>query len=182
MQFVVSKKPKEYLKQGPTGCGLYAIKGILSAYGKDDGRNPFVYYPAGVLPFITTRLRLINILRSRGFDAHWRSARELSNAQKLAALKESLLRDTPVMLHIGNGYRKNGIWSKTRWLLVSHWVTLWGFDDEKSVFYIYDPCVPLRYHDKDVPIGNTQRTYDQVLRDWGGGPRWWWRYGYISIH
>ncbi|OGZ96845.1 MAG: hypothetical protein A3J10_03530 [Candidatus Sungbacteria bacterium RIFCSPLOWO2_02_FULL_54_10] len=181
MKFVVSKKPKEYLKQGPTGCGLYAIKGILSAYGKDDGRNPFAYWHGGILPFITTRLRLIGILCSYGFDAKWGHMRELSDEQKIAALQGLLRRDTPVMMHIGNGYRKDGIWSKLRWRIVSHWITLWGFDDEKGVFYIYDPCVPLRYHDKSIPVGNVQRTYQQVLRDGSGGPRWWWRYGYITF-
>ena len=181
MQFIVSKKPKEYLKQGPTGCGLYSIKGILSAYGKDDGRNPFAYWSGGILPFITTRLRLVNILRSYGFDAKWECARELSNEQKIAALKKLLCYDAPVMMHIGNGYRKNGIWSKLRWRVVSHWITLWGFDDEKEIFYIYDSCVPLRYYDKSIPVGNVQRAYGQVLRDWHGGPRWWWRYGYIKL-
>lgn len=181
MQFVVSKRPKEYLKQGPTGCGLYSIKGILSAYGKDNGRNPFAYWRGGILPFITTRLRLVNILRSYDFNARWGCARGLSDEQKLATLKELLSRDTPVMMHIGNGYSKNGIWSKVRWRIVSHWITLWGFDDEKGVFYIYDSAVPLRYHDKSIPAGNIQRTYQQVLRDWGGGPRWSWRYGYITI-
>ncbi|MEK7099410.1 MAG: hypothetical protein AAB916_02740 [Patescibacteria group bacterium] len=182
MRFVVSKRPREYLKQGgPTGCGLYAIKGILSAYGKDDGKNLFAYYPMGILPFITTPSRLIHILRSYGFDAKWGRVQESSDTEKLTALKEMLLLDAPVMLHIGNGYRKNGIWSKTRWRIVSHWITLWGFDDKTGVFYIYDPCVPRRYHDKNIPIGNTQRTYEQVLRDCGGSPRWWWRYGYICL-
>lgn len=181
MQFVVSKKPEEYLKQGPTGCGLYSIKSILSAYGKDDGRHPFAYWHGGILPFITTRLRLVNILRQYGFGAKWGCVRELSDEQKLTTLKELLLRDTPVMIHIGNGYRKNDTWSKVRWRIVSHWITLCGFDDEKRVFYIYDSCVPLRYHNKSIPIGNIQRTYQQVLRDWGGGPRWWWRYGYIKL-
>ncbi len=185
MKFVISKKPKEYLKQGPTGCGLYSIKGILSAYGTDDGRHPFMYGPLGILPFVMTPLHYVKILRSYGFGAEWQDTHklsELSDAQKLATLKELLRRDMPVMMHIGNGYRGRGIiWSRWRWRIVSHWITPWGFDNEKGAFYIYDSCVPLRYHNKSIPTGNVQRTYEQVLRDWGGGPWQQRRYGYIKI-
>lgn len=167
--FVVSKKPKEYLRQGPTGCNVFSVKGILSAYGKDDGRHPFAYYPLSILPFVTTPFRLVKILRSYGIGAEWRHARELSDEQKLKILKDLLRRDTPVMMHIGNGYRGRGIWSKIRWQLISHWITLWGFDDGRDMFYIYDSAVPARYYDKKLPTGNISRTYTQVLRDWGGG-------------
>lgn len=181
MKFVVSKKPKEYLKQGPTGCGAFSVKGILSAYGKDDKAHPFQYLPLSAIPFVTNSFHWVKVLRLYGLDAHMQSLRHMNNEERIKMLKDLLRTDTPVMLCIGNGYRGNGIWSKIRWQLISHWITLWGFDDEKGTFFIYDSAVPLRYHDKNIPIGNVTSTYQQVARDIRGGQPWWWRYRYIKI-
>ncbi|HEY4521895.1 MAG TPA: hypothetical protein VJH05_02020 [Candidatus Paceibacterota bacterium] len=181
MKFVVSKKPKEYLKQGPIGCGAFSVKGILSAYGKDDKNHPFEYLPYSRIPFVTNSSHWTNIFRSYSLNAKRESMRELSEEQRLEIIKTAIRRDTPVMLLIGNGYRGNGIWSAVRWWLISHWITVWGFDDEQGVFYIYDSAVSRKYYDKDIPTGNVKRTYKNVLRDLRGGQPWWWRYHYITI-
>lgn len=181
MKFITSKRPKEYLKQGPTGCGAFSVKGILSAYGKDNKTHPFQYLPLSRFPFVINAFHWVEVLRSYGLDAHMQSLRHMTDEQRINTLKDLLRSDTPVMLSIGNGYRGNGIWSKVRWQLIQHWITLWGFDDEKRIFYIYDSCVPLRYHDKNIPIGNVARTYQQVARDIRGGQPWWRRYRYIKL-
>lgn len=181
MKFIVSRRPKEYLKQGPTGCGVFSVKGILSAYGKDDKTHPFQYLPLSFVPFVTNSSHLVNILRSYGMDARMSLLRGMSNEEMITTLKNALRMDAPVMLAIGNGYRGNGIWSKIRWQLISHWITLWGFDDDKNIFYIYDSAVPLQYHNKNIPIGNVSRTYKQVARDIRGGLPWRWRYRYIKL-
>src|SRR3989344_3909696 len=152
MKFVVSKKPKEYLKQGPTGCGAFSVKGILSAYNKKDDKNhPFEYLPYSRIPFVINPSQWTNILNSYGLDAKRESLRELSYAQRLETIKAAVRRNTPVMLLIGNGYRGNGIWSMVRWWLISHWITVWGFDDKEGVFYIYDSAVSKKNYDKDIP-------------------------------
>lgn len=182
MQCIVSKRPKEYLKQGPTGCGAFSVKGILSAYGKDDKTHPFQYLPLSILPFVTNASHWVKVLRSYGVDAHMRSLRHMTDEQKINTLKDALRHDAPVMLFIGNGYRGNGIWSKLRWRIISHWITLWGFDDEKGVFYMYDSAVPLRYHHVNISIGNVARTYEQVARDIHGGQPWRRdRYIYLTL-
>lgn len=181
MKFVVSRKPKEYLKQGPTGCGAFSVKGILSAYGKDDKAHPFQYLPLSAIPFVTNSFHWVNVLRSYGMNACMQSLRGMTNDQIVITLKDILQKDTPIMLSVGNGYRGNNIWSRIRWQLVQHWITLWRFDDEKSIFYIYDSCVPPRYYDKNIPTGNVARTYHQVTRDIHGGQPWWRRFRYIKI-
>lgn len=181
MRFIVSKRPKEYLKQGPTGCGAFSVKGILSAYGKDDKTNPFEYYPPSIVPFIAPLGTWVKILNAYGMNAKLQFMQGLCDTQRLNTLKELIRNDTPVMLCIGNGYRGNGIWSKIRWRLISHWITLWGFDDEQGIFYIYDSAVPFQYRTKNIPTGNITRTYAQVLRDYGGGQPWQWRHAYITI-
>lgn len=173
MHFIVPKKPKEYLKQGLTGCGAYSVKGILSAYGKDDKKHPLEYSVIAALPFIATWRRWVRILRSYGLNARCDLVRELSPEERLARLRELLRQDTPVMLLIGNGYRGCGKWNKLQWKIVSHWIILWGFDDEKQLFYIYDSAVPRRCYDQDLPTGTVVRSYKQVLRDMEGGHPWW---------
>jgi hypothetical protein len=183
MKFIVSRKPKEYLKQGLTGCGAYSVKGILSAYGKDDKRHPLQYSITAVLPIIATWRRWVRILRGYGLNAERRSVKGLSSECRLSTLKGLIQQDTPVMLSIGNGYRGCGVWSKWQWRVVNHWITLWGFDDEKNLFYIYDSAVPKRCYDANLPNGNVARSYNQVLRDIEGGYLTWWRrhiYIYIS--
>lgn len=181
MKFIVSKKPKEYLKQGLTGCGAYSVKGILSAYNKDDKKHPFEYLPWSRMPFVTNASHWTNILYSYGLDAKRESVRGLSYDQKLEIIKNAIRNDTPIMLLIGNGYRGKGIWSKVRWWLIGHWITVWGFNDEESIFYIYDSAVSPKYYNKDIPVGNVKRTYQNVIRDWEGGQPWWWRYNYIKV-
>jgi hypothetical protein len=181
MRFIVSKKPKEYLKQGPTGCGAFSVKGILSAYDKDDKAHPFQYLPLSVIPFVTTAPHWVTVLRSYGLSAHLQSLRYMADTQRIDTLKGFVSHNTPIMLYTGNGYRGNGIWSRIRWQMIGHWITLWGFDDEKGYFYIYDSAVPLRYHNKTIPIGNVARTYRQVARDIRGGQPWWRRYRFIRF-
>lgn len=181
MKFVVSKKPKEYLKQGPTDCGAYFVKGILSAHNKDDKKHPFEYLPYSRIPFVINSSHWTNIFYSHGLDAKRESMRGLSEKQRLEVIENTICNNTPLMLLIGNGYRGGGIWSMIRWWLISHWVTVWGFDDEEKVFYIYDSAVPKKYYNKDIPTGNVKRTYQNVLRDLRGGQPWWWRYNYIKI-
>ena len=87
------------------------------------------------------------------------------------------------MIRIGNGFLKNGKYNSLVAYFVGHWITLWGYDDEKQIFYIYDSYVPLAKHNKNIPVGNTMRTFEEILRDWGKGFPWWWlyRYGFIKV-
>lgn len=134
-----------------------------------------------VIPFVTNAFHWVEVLRSYGLDARMQSLRNMTDEQRIHTLKNALRTDAPVMLGVGNGYRGRGIWSRIRWQLISHWITLWGFDDEKGVFYIYDSGVPPRYYDKGISIGNVARTYQQVARDIRGGQPWWQRYRCITI-
>ncbi len=182
MDFVISRKPAAYLKQGPTGCGAYSVQGILSAYGKDDKKHPLAYAWIAILPFITTWRRWVKILREHQLPARCDFMTALSPEDRLARLKALLRQDTPVMLLIGNGYRGCDTWSRWQWRIVSHWITLWGFSDEKQLFYIYDSMVPLHCYNKNLPCGNVARSYEQVLRDMEGGPPWRRRYACIYVN
>ena len=70
-------------------------------------------------------------------------------------------------LTIGNGYSQTGKYSSLRRHLIAHWISIWGYDDDKKVFYVYDSYTDQKSYDK-VPIGNVERSYNHILRDWKG--------------
>ena len=181
---VLSIRPKEYLKQGPIHCGMYAIKGILSAYGLDRHKNPEDYHPnfVGKITGTTLPWTFPQVLRKYGLRAEIKLAQD-SKEDKINLLKTFLQKDQSIVLLIGNGYRQNGDYSLHRAKFSLHWVTLWGFDDSERVFYVYDSAVPKDKYDKDTPIGNKKRKYEDVVRDWGAGiiSFGFWKYLYISV-
>lgn len=173
-KFVVSKKPKEYLVQGPSHCGTYSVKAILSAFGLDTKGHPKEYHTNkfGRLTGLTLGKRYwINILKSYGFDSKIDSADNLSDEEKISFLKTLLSKDTPVMIRIGNGYYHGKEYNPILGKIVVHWITLWGYDDQKQIFFVYDSGMLKKHWDKNLPTGNTIRTYQEILRDWNFG-RW----------
>lgn len=94
-------------------------------------------------------------------------ANKLSDNKKIESIKKELDENHPVILLIGNGYSPTGKYSELKMNCVSHWISIWGYDDKEKVFFIYDSYADPKSYDK-IPVGNVKRTYDQVLRDWRG--------------
>ena len=168
VRVLVKVKPKEYLRQGMRYCGGYVIKAILGAYNLDDSRHPKEYLPPLIKSLgFTLPSDIKKVLEKYGLKASIRRANKVSDKEKLELLKKELRRNHPVVISIGNGYSPKGQYSSVRRHLIAHWVSLWGYDDHKKVFYIYDSYTNPKSYDK-VPIGNVERSYDQMLRDWRG--------------
>jgi len=181
---ILPRAPKEYLEQGYTQCGAYTVKAVLSAYGKDDKQHPREYQPNLFSKYTGVNQGVYlwpKVLQSYGIPAEEKYATNLSDEERLALLKNLLNKDHPVMLRIGNGYGKSGKYHPWIANFIGHWISLWGYDDEKNVFYVYDPYVATERYDKTIPIGNTTRTYAEVLRDWGKGFPFVWRYGFVKV-
>jgi len=177
-KYILPIKPAEYLKQGPMHCGAYSVKGILSAFGLDTRRRPKEYHPTWVGK--VTGLSIgknywANILRSHGIQAERKTAAHLPDAEKLYLLKALLAGGNPVMVRIGNGYFLGRWYNPLFGWMVAHWMTLWGYDDDKEIFYVYDSAFSRRYWNASLPVGNTTRTYAEILRDWRFG---WWQCWY----
>jgi len=178
MKFIVSKKPKEYLEQGLTQCGAYSVKAVLSVYDKDEKKHPREYQPnffSRYLGMSTNPHLWPRVLRAYGVSAEEDYTANLSDAERLTLLRSLLDDNHPIMLRIGNGYAKSGTYHSSVAYFVGHWISLWDYDDEKQIFYVYDSYVALARHDKTIPIGNTTRTYAEILRDWGKGFPFAWR-------
>ncbi len=170
-KYVLSRRPKEYLKHGLSHCGAYSVKAILSAYGKDMHYHPREYHPTwiGKVTGISwSKSSWVDVLALYGLRSNFGSATTLSDREKINLLKTQLSRNTPLMVCIGNGYLSDGRYKRLRALLIGNWITLWGYDDAKKIFYVYDSCVPPNRYESGIPIGNTVRTYKQMLRDWKG--------------
>jgi len=178
-KYVLTLKPKDYLKQGLSHCGVYSLKAILSAYGRDDKNHPKEYHTnwigRNLFSFATGRRYYDNIFTSYGIKAKTQSAGHLSNEEELNLLKTLLSKNTPVMIRIGNGYLTDS-YNPILGRLIPHWITLWGYDDNKNLFYIYDSGLPIKHWSKNLPIGNTTRKYKEILRDWNFGKwqPWCW--------
>ena len=108
------------------------------------------------------------VFASHGLQAEIGSAKERSPEERLQLLKSLLTGGNRIMIRIGNGYGLDGKYRKWQSKLVGHWHTLWGFDDSEKNFYVYDSAIRRRLYDRDIPIGNKKRTYDEIIRDWEG--------------
>lgn len=176
---ILKYKPKEYLVQGPSHCGAYSVKAILSAYGLDTKNHPKEYHShwLGKLTGGTFgRNYYVRILKSHGIRADVKSAEEMFDNDRLYLLKNLLSQNTPVMIRIGNGYFLSTIYNPILGKIVPHWITLWGYDDKEQIFYVYDSGMLKEHWRKNTPVGNTIRTYKEVLRDWNFGKNqpWTW--------
>lgn len=70
-------RPTEYLQQGVSHCGAYSVKGVLSAFGLDDGRHPKMYHPGwfGRVTGLTLNSQYWpRVIRSYGLKAQSKSA------------------------------------------------------------------------------------------------------------
>lgn len=178
-KFILALKPKNYLKQGLSHCGVYSLKAILSAYSKDVKDHPKEYHSNWIgrhfFSFATGKYYYDNIFVSYGIKTKTQSAEHLSSQEKLNLLRTLLSKSTPVMIRIGNGYLTDK-YNPILGPLIPHWITLWGYDDNKRIFYVYDSGLPVKHWDKSLPIGNTTRTYNEMLRDWNFGKwqPWCW--------
>lgn len=67
------------------------------------------------------------------------------------------------MLLIANAYGggKRSKWVHT--LYRRHYITLWGYDERKQIFFIYDSNTKKRIF-PDMPIGNSYLTYKELVR------------------
>jgi hypothetical protein len=187
-KFICPNRPPEYKTQWYVHCGMYCVQNILSALGRETHEDPRDYHIKR-----SSRARgknvpdeLALILNQNGVRSEVKTAMEMRDDERLAVLKTELAKGNPVILKINNGYTRSGkYFSLQAWLLqkvASHWITVYGYDDDSEKFYIYDPYTEERKGKEKPPIGNIARPYQDVLRDWKDvliyKPK---RYIYISL-
>jgi hypothetical protein len=163
-KLILAVHPAEYLFNGPSNCGVYVVKGILSAFHRDKYADPREYHPSNffakkfgwtLVEGLHETLYRFNIWSKKGF-AHG------DTEQKVELLKSFLRAGYPVILNIGSCYE-----TKDRWIakIVPHWISIWGYDE--TDFFLYDSSVPLDKQNLRLPIGNRKVEHQDLIWYWG---------------
>lgn len=163
---VVSTLPSEYPTQVGLTCGEYNVRALLDAFDVEyrPDKRPRLRVRVFGLSFITD---LEGVLERHGVDTEIRHASDLHDESRLALLRGHIDSHEPVILAVGNGHLTRTRDSALARSVLGHFITIYGYDAERDVFFVYDPY--LRGEPPEpLPAGNVERTSDEILRDWKG--------------
>lgn len=163
---VVESLPSAYPRQEGLTCGeanaVVAIESFGISYQAPSNPGPMVRL------FGYSLLGDLNsLLEAHGLTAPVRSAARMDDDERIELLRSHLREGLPVILAIGNGHLARGRYIAALRLVVGHYLTLYGFDDDSETFFVYDPYLQ-GPPDEPLPAGNEQRSYAEILRDWRG--------------
>lgn len=161
---VVPSLPADYHAQVGLTCGEYNVRTALDAFGVDYHAEERLRPRLFGLSFVADiRAALVR----HGLDAEIRHATDLHDESRLALLRGHIDSHEPVILAIGNGHSSRERDPVPARALVWHFITIYGYDAEREVFFTYDPCLKSE-SPQSLPAGNVERTTDEILRDWNG--------------
>lgn len=151
---------------------MYTIHAILEAYHKRLKKNVFLYW-VNLLSKLTGFLlpwSLLQVLNKNGIKARIWTCRSRFFKVKLNTIKQWVT-NWPVILLIGHWYkwRQFSIWKV---LFLQHYLSVWGFDDEKEIFYVYDSSAQKELVKEDIPIWNIELPYNDLI----SCRNFWWRW------
>jgi hypothetical protein len=106
-------------------------------------------------------------LEAHGLSAPVRHAHRLPGHERIELIKGHIRRDQPVLVAIGNGHLRRGVYSPLARRLVGHFITVYGYSDSRECFFVYDPYLEGSYPG-EIPVGNEVRSFEEFLRDWRG--------------
>jgi hypothetical protein len=108
-----------------------------------------------------------SLFKLNGLSAPIRHASQMDDHAKLKIIQEHIDRGQPVLLAIGNGHIERGRYSSLARFFIGHFITIYGYDTARELFYIYDAWLEGVF-EGEIPIGNEVRTFAQFLQDWRG--------------
>lgn len=161
---ILPVRPEQYLFNGSSNCGVYVVKGVLSAYGCDVHEDPKDYHPDNVMAkkFGWTLVSGIReTLKKFGLKSDKRFAQGTIE-QKIELLKAFLRGGYPIILNIGSCYEVQDRWIAK---IIPHWISVWGYDE--TDFFVYDSSVPLDRRNFFIPIGNRKIEHQDLIWFWG---------------
>ena len=186
MQYIVPRFPSSFpAKDNRKGtCGMYALKAVIEWYNGSQINN-YRYYASNRFTRKTWYMFpgwLLKVLNQNGLPSKRIHCRWIGKEKKIEELK-SLLHKWPVILLISHMYSSKRNFSLDRAIRFQHYISLWWYDDEKRVFYVYDSNVEKTHHKGDtLPVGNIMLGYDKLLRCRRLGGRWLYRDFGISVY
>ncbi len=179
--FTVLKSPTYYPLQTKIGyCWPEQIKIIVEANGKSHYKHTSFYtdtllqkYLGGMMPW-----QILKLLKKYGFHPKIGLLKG-KKKHKIEQLQHKL-QAWPVILMIAHAYNEKTRFHLLRALWYHHYISIWGYNEKERIFYAYDSSIATTIK-KDIPIGNTTFTYDEIIT-YGKFPVLWLvRNLYISL-
>lgn len=163
---VVTYVPSKYERQQGMTCGETNVKTIIEGFGKEyqPMSNPPVRVHLYGFSFVKDIQRLVEL---NGLSTHIHHAKKYDDQTKLKTIQNHIDREEPVLIAIGNGHLERNKFSRIAELFLGHFITIYGYNPNRKVFYIYDAWLKGNF-DGEIPIGNEVRTYSQLLSSWKG--------------
>jgi len=179
--FTILNSPTYYPLQTKMGyCWPEQIKVIIESHGKSYYKNEIFYTDTllqkivwGMLPW-----QILKLLKKYWFHAKvW--FLKWKKDQKISYLKHKL-QAWPIVLMITHAYDAKIRFNLLRALWFHHYISIWWYNEKEEIFYVYDSSISTKIR-KDIPIGNTTFTYDELIRYWKFPVFWLVRNMYISL-
>jgi hypothetical protein len=184
MSYIISKFPSSFPSKDNHiwTCGMYTLKAIIEWF--NDGQiTHYKNYASGWFSKMTWYMLpfwLIKVLKHHWLWIQTISCRLMRRSKKIEKIKE-LLHKGPVILLISHAYTSKRDFSFRRALTLQHYISLWWYDDEKCVFYVYDSNTEKTHYKGSMPVGNICLWYDKLLWYRRLGGRWLYRNFGIAV-
>lgn len=163
---IIPNLPRGYPRQIGLTCGEFNARSVVESFG--------IEFDADPSPRMRVRMFGLSLISDlcatlvrHGLDAQARSASELHDESRLALLRGHIDSHEPVILAIGNSHLTRNRDSALARAFLGHFITIYGYDAEAGVFFVYDPYLE-DDHNVPLPAGNDMRTESEILRDWDG--------------
>ena len=170
----VKHLPKNYPRQQGLACGEYNARIMVESFDLPFQNLPHPPFRVKLLGFSFLH-DLQSLLMQNGLSAPVHVASKLTPSEQLHTIQAHIDQDEPVLLAIGNGHISRDKYSPVARFFLGHFITVYGYNSEQEIFYIYDPYLEGAYP-HSIPVGNEVRTFDEILRAWSGP------FYYKSIH
>ena len=163
---IVKFTPTSYKEQAGLTCGEYNVRGILEGF--QIPYQPLQKPPLRVRWFGFSFMDDISsLLQNHGLKAPVQFAGKMTDQDRLKLITGHLDRDEPLLVAIGNGHLARDRYSRLARFFVGHFITIFGYDPQKKIFFIYDPYLKGAYQET-IPAGNDIRSFQELLSAWNG--------------
>jgi len=167
-KFLISQIPPEWFplrNRKFWWCAHYSLKAVIE--WKNRQNYPIEHYSAdrwSWKTYLMTPWWILKVLKKYKLKYSVIKVKKLSENEKLILLKENLKRG-PIILLVANWQTRKSrfLW----WKALTHWhyVSLWWYDDEKMIFYVYDSNTKKQTLQNDMKW-TLKVPYKYILKEW----------------
>ncbi len=166
--FLVSQTPPEWFplrSRKIWWCAHYSLKAVIE--WKKKIKRPIEDYAAdwwSRKTYLMTPWWIMKVLKKYKLKYSIIKAKTLSEEERLFLLKYNL-KNGPIILLVANWQTKKKRFSRSRALIEWQYITVWGYDDKKEGFYVYDSNTK-RKTEKEIMEWTIKVPYKYILIEW----------------